>query len=68
MFISTLFITIFIVALDILVIEWHSWSCWHGMIVGFISILLKCLHQIKRGRDRIAVGFTTIYAIGSYHH
>jgi len=25
-------------------------------------------YRVRRGRDRMAVGFTTTYAISTYHH
>ena len=27
-----------------------------------------CLFGVRRGRDRMVVGFTTTYAISAYHH
>jgi hypothetical protein len=27
-----------------------------------------CFHKLRRGRDRMIVGFTTTYAISAYHH
>jgi hypothetical protein len=36
----------------------------------FVSVYLlsAILARERRGRDRMVVGFTTIYAIGAYHH
>jgi len=33
-----------------------------------IFIINKNYKRCRRRRDRIVVGFTTIYAIGAYHH
>ena len=27
-----------------------------------------CFHKLRRGRDRMVVGYTTTYAISVYHH
>jgi hypothetical protein len=29
---------------------------------------IQMLHRVRRGRDRVEVGFTTINAISAYHH
>jgi hypothetical protein len=33
-----------------------------------ISVIYVDLDNTRRGRDRMVVGFTTIYAIRAYHH
>jgi hypothetical protein len=33
-----------------------------------LDILFSMIRRGRRGRDRIVVGFTTIYAISAYHH
>jgi hypothetical protein len=38
-----------------------------GSAIFFLNMFLKNL-QILRGHDRLVVGFTTIYAISTYHH
>ena len=37
-----------------------------------VTIFVLCLHSfyggVRRGHDRMVVGFTTAYAISAYHH
>jgi hypothetical protein len=43
----------------------------HSGLCRFISCLRQRSQEktrARRGRDRMAVGFTTTYAIGAYHH
>ena len=35
---------------------------------SLIVLLVDNQYQFRRGRDRIVVGFITIYAISAYHH
>ena len=34
----------------------------------FLVIFISLTGRDRRGRDRMVVGFTTIYAISAYHH
>jgi len=48
--------------------QWSIWGHGHNIKIIWIECTISLKHRVRRGRDRMVVGFTTTCAISAYHH